>query len=478
MAAAPSTSNFNGYKASIIFGLLALSLFLGVAASQTIVKTLPGYSGQLPFTLETGYVSVGDTDDVQLFYYFVESQRTPAEDPLMLWLTGGPGCSTLLAFFYESGPLAITYADYNGSLPSLHLNPYTWTEGLNIIYLDQPVGTGFSYSTTSEGYATGDIRSAALTYEFLRKWMNNHLQYKTNQFYVGGDSYSGITVPLIIQEILDGNSSFLESISNSVGYVLGNPKTDTDIDDNSRYPFAHRLTLIPEELYKAAEESCDGDFVNVDSSNQACEADLQTIEELIREINLQQVLEPVCSMTSPKPDYVNWDRRSLRELSSDLLLSRPKGPAFWCRNYNHVLAGIWANDESVQAALNITEGTITTWKMCNSSLSYTEDFSSVISYHANFTKRDLRALIYSGDHDMSIPHIGTREWILSLNMTLMDSWRPWYVNAQVAGYTEEYSSDDYVLTFVIVKGAGHIAAEYKQEESSAMINRWFAYYPM
>lgn len=52
---------------------------------------------------EIRYIAVGDTDDVQLFYYFVESQRSPPLDPLMLWLTGGPGCSTLLAFFYESG---------------------------------------------------------------------------------------------------------------------------------------------------------------------------------------------------------------------------------------------------------------------------------------------------------------------------------------------------------------------------------------
>ena len=74
-----------------------------------LVTTLSsgGSSGikKKPLTLVFGgrYIGVGNTEDVQLFYYFVESQRSPAQDPVVLWLTGGPGCSTLLAFFYESG---------------------------------------------------------------------------------------------------------------------------------------------------------------------------------------------------------------------------------------------------------------------------------------------------------------------------------------------------------------------------------------
>lgn len=67
------------------------------------VPRLPGFSGELPFKLVTGYVGVGDDENVQLFYYFVESMKDPINDPLILWLTGGPGCSVLSGMLYEIG---------------------------------------------------------------------------------------------------------------------------------------------------------------------------------------------------------------------------------------------------------------------------------------------------------------------------------------------------------------------------------------
>ncbi|KAK2646107.1 hypothetical protein Ddye_021302, partial [Dipteronia dyeriana] len=70
-----------------------------------------------------------ELNDSQLFYFFVKPQRGPALDPLslMLWLTGGPGCSVLSAFFNENGPDAFEHGNGNGCFPQLHLSPYTWT---------------------------------------------------------------------------------------------------------------------------------------------------------------------------------------------------------------------------------------------------------------------------------------------------------------------------------------------------------------
>ncbi|KAL7263454.1 hypothetical protein ACSBR1_001582 [Camellia fascicularis] len=460
----------------LCFRILLLLLLSHIAASSTIVTSLPGFNGTLPFSLETGYVGVGDMDDVQLFYYFVESQRNPAQDPLMLWLTGGPGCSCLSAFFYESGPVYFEFEGYKGGLPTLRLNEYTWTQRANILYVDAPVGTGFSYSKSQEGYYVDDYKSAKQIYEFLRKWLKSHVEFLENNLYIGGDSYSGIIVPMVVQEIIDGNELGRQPNMNLQGYILGNPVTDSYVDDNSRIPFAHRLTLISEDLFRAAKASCNGDYVNIDDED--CELNMEAIDELILDINLVHVLEPYCGDASPRPHERKWRQRSLKEHPKDPFRLQPIGPAYFCRDYLYVLSEIWANNETVQEALNVRSGTAGVWQRCNGSLAYTKDVTSTIAYHQNLTAASLRALIYSGDHDMSVPHIGTQQWINTLNLTLSKVWRAWFVDAQVAGYVRRFTKDNYALTYATVKGAGHVAPEYKQKECYTMIDRWFAYYPL
>ncbi|MCL7024418.1 hypothetical protein MKW94_007663, partial [Papaver nudicaule] len=107
------------------------------SSSPSTVKYLPGFSGPLPFHLETGYISVSNNsvsnsndgdEDVELFYYFVKSERKPEEDPIVFWFTGGPVCSSLSGLLFEIGPLNIDEDGYVGGLPNLVLNKYSWTK--------------------------------------------------------------------------------------------------------------------------------------------------------------------------------------------------------------------------------------------------------------------------------------------------------------------------------------------------------------
>ncbi|KAE8125970.1 hypothetical protein FH972_020729 [Carpinus fangiana] len=409
-----------------IFRLLLLSAFLAIATSTSdIVTTLPGYSGDLPFTLETGYIGVGENETAQLFYYFVESQRNPALDPVLIWISGGRGCSALVSFFFASGPLTFKLGDYNGSLPTLRDNTWAWTQGLNIIYLDAPVGAGFSYSETDNGYIMDDYVHMAQVYEFLQKWLNGHPRFQENQLYVGSESYSGLIVPMIVQQIITDSKAGSLPVINLKGYVLGNPLTDSFIDTNAKIPYAHRLTLISNELYESAETNCNGNYVNVDSDNYNCSSDIDAINKLISDINVENILEPNCPGGSPEQNEdVELVRRYLSEKSSS---------AFWCRSYNHMLASLWANDKGVQEVLGVREGTKTSWQFCNTTLDYNQTVTSVLEYHQNLTSADIRVLIYSGDHDMLVPNIGTQEWINLLNLSVDESWRTWSVHGQTAG---------------------------------------------
>ncbi|KAL4628337.1 hypothetical protein ACB092_05G230400 [Castanea dentata] len=368
--ATPLTPN-PAYKCMIkLFSrVLVIVIFLAIVESQSIIETLPGYSGSLPFKLETGYIGVGDLDDVQLFYYFIESERSPRDDPLVLWLTGGPGCSAFSGLVYEIGPLSFDFDTSSRDSPTFKLNPFSWTKVANIIFVDAPVGTGFSYARSWEGYSITDTISAAQTYSFLRKWLLAHLAFHKNQLYIAGDSYSGILVPIIVQKISDGNEAGVKPAMN-----------------------------------------------------------LQCTQK----IYTGQILEPTCSLTYPKPVGSKLDASVLGE-DAIHLLSLTRVPELWCRSYNYIFSYIWANNETVQRALHIREGTIREWVRCNASLSYTDDVFSTLEYHRNLIKKGYRILIYSGDHDMVIPHISTYAWIESLNLTIATNWEPWFVDGQIAG---------------------------------------------
>lgn len=185
-------------------------------------------------------------------------------------------------------------------------------------------------------------------------------------------------------------------------------------------------------------------------------------------------------------------------------------------------------------------------------MNYLEDVEKSTEYHAILSKRKYRSLIYrwayisltpsifllmyctlltctlwyksSGDHDMLVPFLGTQKWIRSLNYSIIDEWRPWFVNGQVAGYgfiiswvtnlltscssnlmslscryTRTYSNNMtyatvkasfvipacvyihlrswfnyYKLTHLLVQGGGHTAPEYKPEECFSMVKRWLS----
>ncbi|XWS41748.1 hypothetical protein CRYUN_Cryun17cG0109900 [Craigia yunnanensis] len=201
------------YFMSVCFYIVFLMIWSKPAVSFSTIKSLPGFSASLPFKLETGYIGVGD---VKFFYYFIESERNPTEDPLLLWLTGGPGCSTLSGLFFEIGPLRFNMVEYNGSLPTFSLNPYSWTKVSSIIFLDAPVGTGFSYSRTSQGFRTGDITHAISCHNFLRKWLLSHPKLIRNPLYIAGDSYSRKIVPIVAQAISDGSYAAAHPLKNCI----------------------------------------------------------------------------------------------------------------------------------------------------------------------------------------------------------------------------------------------------------------------
>ncbi|KAK7410094.1 hypothetical protein VNO78_00615 [Psophocarpus tetragonolobus] len=480
MAKSSSHHGYGGNNRSVIHVLafvLLISFSSKLATSDSIVRLLPGFQGPLPFLLETGYVEVGETEaeeHAELFYYFIESENDPKVDPLLLWLTGGPGCSALSGLVFEIGPLSFKNEEYNGSLPNLMLKPQSWTKRSSIIFVDLPAGTGFSYPKTERAVQQSTSKLVRNAHQFIRKWLIDHPKFLSNEVYIAGDSYCGLPVPVIVQEISDGNEGGVQPWINLQGYLLGNPVT-TSAEKNYEIPFNHGMALISDELYQSLQKNCRGEYHKVDPRNKFCTRDMQSYEESISGIETGHVLAPKCESGLRNPMEDTW-RRSLARKTSACFSPRLTIPPLTCRSHAYFLCTFWANDDNVRKALHIKKGSIGKWRRCNTDyIPFKSDIQSSFEYHLNLSRKGYRSLIYSGDHDMVVPFLATQAWIRSLNYSIVSDWRQWYYNGQVAGYTRTYSNG---MTFATVKGGGHTAPEYKPEECFAMFSRWISYSPL
>lgn len=455
--------------------LFIIALSSSSLALSTVITHLPGYVGPLPFHLETGYVNVDEVNDVEFFYYFISSERNPKVDPLILWLTGGPGCSAFSGLAFEIGPLKFVKARYNGSIPSLVYNPYAWTKITNIIFLDSPAGTGFSYAKNPKGYEVDDMSWSNHANKFLAKWFAENPEFLSNELYIAGDSYAGKVVPIIADIIAQDIEAGSYPPFNLKGYMVGNPSTGEFVDLNSRIPYAHGIGLISDEHYQLIQNNCKKeDYLYPASRNQLCGTALNKFDMVISEINKAYTLDPHCPFMSSRRKR-EFGHRSLHEDYISYILKEPVVPDLKCRSYCYYLSYYWANNYKTREALKIKEGTVSEWIRCSKMFTYTENVPSSIIYHLNVTKKGYRALIYSGDKDMVVPFIGTVEWIRSLNYSIVDDWRSWHVNGQVAGYTTVYMNN---LTFTTVKDAGHTAPEYMPENCLRMLKKWISYKPL
>ncbi|GKA11608.1 serine carboxypeptidase-like protein 13 isoform X1 [Tanacetum coccineum] len=310
------------------------------------------------------------------------------------------------------------------------------------------------------------------------QWLGNHPQFIPNEFYVGGDSYSGIPVPIITQLISDGNGAGIEPCINLKGYIHGNPSTFPE-EDNYQIRFANGMGLISDELYKSLQHSCGGEYRQdyINPNNVGCVQNMELYLECMDGIQMDDILEPYCG-----------DPRLQIKLPTQKQYTAGGRPVSACEIDVKDLAHYWADDASVRKALHIREGSIEEWIRC-ADINFTRAVNDVRPYHLNLSNKGYHSLIYSGDHDMLIPHHSTQAWVKELNYSITDQWRSWKLHGQIAGYTESYSNK---MTYATVKarnlgvilhasfiyGGGHTAPTKKPEECLAMFKRWISYQPL
>ena len=153
------------------------------AIDADLVGNLPGY-GKTMSKQYSGFLAADSKASVMLHYWFVESMGNPATDPVLVWLNGGPGCSSLEGFLYEQGPLHFT-GNRSGGIPQLMDNPYAWTNVASIIFIESPAGVGFSYSVNGSTSTTDEIVSQN-NYGALKSFYAGFPEYSKNPLFITG----------------------------------------------------------------------------------------------------------------------------------------------------------------------------------------------------------------------------------------------------------------------------------------------------
>ena len=185
-----NTSASVSLLSNISMFVTACVVFAALTPQDFLITSLPGLATPPSFKQYSGLMPIGDTAGTELFFWFVESARSPSNDPVVFWTNGGPGASSVAyGFWTEHGPFRLERSA--GSVAPVPYN-YSWNRIANVLYVEMPSGVGFSQSTDSAKYRNiADEEAAGDTYAFLVKFFEVFTQFQTSDLYVTGESYGG-----------------------------------------------------------------------------------------------------------------------------------------------------------------------------------------------------------------------------------------------------------------------------------------------
>jgi len=412
----------------------------------------------------------------------------------VLWLNGGPGCSSLGGFLSENGPFWV-----NTDGETLRINPSAWNLIANVIYLESPAGVGFSYSETPSDYVTGDYQTAQDSVVFLQQFILMYPQFASSKFWIAGESYGGHYVPNLAKAVLQANMAGGFPKIDLAGFQVGNAWTVAQLDNEGAVDMWYSHSIISQQTYNGFYANCnfsgigplaDDTLVGAPEYNNILCDDYQAqADKDMYDINIYQVYYDVCLNASnqattlikyiaeanPNGPYPAQSTQAGTKTRDDKPDQEPgdQEPDMDPCVDQHMTD--YLNNASVQAAIHAIP---TVWSDCDNQVEYsrTDLLTSMIPvYQWLLTNSNIRMLVYSGDIDGIVPTTGTKLWLAYMNMTIVDTWRPWIDSTkQTGGWTESYKwgTNPHGLTFASVRDAGHMVPWCQPGRSYNLFSRF------
>ncbi|KZO96588.1 serine carboxypeptidase [Calocera viscosa TUFC12733] len=386
----------------------------------------------------TGYIDINEGTK-HLFFYFFESRRSPSCDPLLMWVDGGPGCSGALGLFMELGPCGVDEHG-TGTLPRKD----SWNEQANVIFLDQPVGAGYSYAEGGEGVDTTE-EAARDVAAFVGMFMETFEEYSGREFHMAGKSYAGRYLPVFASEIVDQNKRAAAKGRQEINLksiMIGNGITDFFAMLPSRYD-------IP----------CTG-------------ASVPPILDISQCVRMKEALPRCVQMTKAScVDVFNELGCKAAKLFCDSELEAPLVASG--RNIYDISKECEGTRELLGADGKVKDFELCSnhvWKGFNRQM---DVYAPGPYYVAGLLERGVSVLNYAGTYDWTCNWIGNMQWVETLDWYGKEAYnsqtpRQWLVDGERAGITKSWKG----LTYATLEGAGHLAPHDKPVQALAMVNRW------
>ncbi|KAG4304127.1 hypothetical protein PORY_002491 [Pneumocystis oryctolagi] len=427
-----------------------LSRLVTSLVSDYYVKGLPGIPKSTNLKAHSGHISVDENSS--LFFLFVNNRYIIDKQRTVIWLNGGPGCSSMDGAFLENGFFRIIAND------TLVENQGSWNEFSNLVFVDQPVGTGFSY--TSGNYADGISKAVDQFMIFLDKFFELFPEYKRDDLYISGESYAGQYVPYIANYILKRNKKDHSKSYNLKGILIGNGWISPLTHYKSYLPFALTNNLV----VKGSEHES-----KIEKATQLCELAIKNNDENVLS-SCDRILELIVD-----PEYRNG-KECLNMY--DYRLESTSCGLDWPQELSYLSE--YLRKTETMKALNVNLDKHIKWEECSTKV--IEKFTryqpqSAVSLLPDILS-EIRVLLYSGDKDIICNHMGTEDTINEIEWNGRKGFRKedgtwatrykWIFMNKHVGYYQY----DRNLTYVLIKDASHMVPYDKPLESLDMLNRF------
>ncbi|KAK4049619.1 Cell death protease [Microbotryomycetes sp. JL221] len=396
------------------------------------------YAGHLPSAPpQTG--GVKDTDsNAHLFFFMVKAKHIADTERTILWFNGGPGCSSFDGSLMEVGPVRLV----PGGKGELHEIDGAWNEYANVIFIDQPVGTGYSFAATNK-YVHELAEAADHVVEFLSQFYRVFPEFSKHDTYIAGESYFGQYGPYFTRAIMDSS----RLTTKLKGLIIGNGW----IDPYNQYPsyldFSLKSGIIKQgsaaetrvlRLVKNCQERLDKMGIdNVKIHNGACENILSAVtDSTIQSVNGQSMC------------VNNYDVR--------LTDTHPACGMNWPPDLADITPYLQRQDVKNAFHAGRKDGG---WTECNGQVG--SNFWVVKSKPAVHLLPDLLKripiLMFAGDQDLICNHVGIERMIDNLEWNGQKGFgnateQDWFVNGEQAGTWTSARN----LTYVKVADASHM----------------------